>query len=154
MRSGVEMIAIFIFYSKASGAQAALAFSKEFKHCNIITFDGEIWLMIDFDRTGLVTRRINCRNGTQLLRLLPINKDISAILSVEVGERARVRWKPLWVRSCNEVCRYVAGVDTGFTFNPVHLYQKLLRYKGKRNYEMLSAWRREHGTIRRRRRSQ
>ena len=58
------LIAVFIFYSKSSGVQARLAFSEEFRHCNIITFDGQDWVMLDFDKTGLLTRRIYCTEGT------------------------------------------------------------------------------------------
>jgi len=139
------MIAVFIFYSKASGVQARLAFSKEFKHCNIITFDGQDWIMLDFDRSGFLTRKIYCQNGEQLIRSLHIIKDISAIISVNVEDRHKVRWKPYLVRSCNEICRYTAGVNVGLTFNPIHLYSKLLRLRRKRNYEVLSVWRRKHG---------
>jgi hypothetical protein len=147
-----SLIAIFIFYAKATGVQAWMAFNDEFRHCNIIVFDGSDWLMIDFDRTGLRVRKIKCRDGNQLIRLLPVNPDVTATVSVMVKDRAKVRWKPFWVRSCNEVCRYASGVDIGFTFNPIGLYQKLLRYRGRRNYELLSAWRRKKdGLIRRRR---
>lgn len=142
------MIAVFIFYSIATGVQAKLAFSEEFRHCNIITYDGRDWIMLDFDRTGLLTRKINCNNGERLIRSLRVNKDITSVISVNVIERKKVAWKPFWVRSCNEICRYAAGIDIGLTFNPVHLYSKLLKYRHKRNYEVLSAWRRKHGISR------
>lgn len=145
----VSLIAVFIFYDKASGAQARLAFSKEFKHCNIITFDGKDWIALDFDRTGLLTRKINCKDGETLLRNLHVVKEITAIVSVNVTERVKVMWKPWWVRSCNEICRYSSGVDVGFTFNPIHLYWKLLKYTGRRNYEVLTHWRRTDGLFRR-----
>jgi hypothetical protein len=145
---------VFIFYKVATGVQAWMSFSKEFKHCNAIVYDGTDWLMIDFDRTGFLMRKVKCKDGKSLLRNLPVVQDISAIISVSVKARAKVRWKPFLVRSCNEVCRYAAGVDIGFTFNPIHLYRKLLKYNHKRNYEVLSAWRREHGISRRRQRAE
>lgn len=144
------LIAVFIFYSKSSGVQARLAFSEEFRHCNIITFDGQDWVMLDFDKTGLLTRRIYCTEGTSLLRHLKVIPEVSATVTVTVKERAIIGWKPWLVRSCNEICRYASGVDVGFTFNPIHLYWKLLKYRGKGNYEMLSHWRRKHGIFRRR----
>src|ERR1700733_4908354 len=122
------MIAVFIFYSKANGIQSKLAFSKEFKHCNIITFEGSDWILLDFDRTGLLTRRVKCQNGESLVRNLRILQDISAIITLDIGERVKIAWKPCWVRSCNEICRYASGADIGFTFNPLHLYRKLLKY--------------------------
>ena len=138
------MIAVYIFYSKATGIQSWLSFSKEFKHCNIITYDGKDWIMLDLDRTGLLTRRIKCNDGDTLIRNLPHIPEITAIISVDVKDRVRVAWKPFWVRSCNEICRYASGVDIGISFNPVHLYNKLIKYDGS-NYEILSHWRRSHG---------
>jgi hypothetical protein len=140
-----DLIAVFIFYNQSSGIQSRLSFSAEFKHCNIITFDGRDWISIDFDRTGLLTRRVHCNDGSALLRHLKVVKEVSAIVAVNVPKRAKTRWKPWWVRSCNEVCRYASGVDIGFTFNPVQLYKKLLKYRRRRNYEVLSHWRRKHG---------
>lgn len=141
------MIAIYLFYDIAHGIQAPLAFSKEFRHCNVITYSGDIWLIIDFDREGLQTRRLQCANGDRLLRNLKVIKEVTAIISVNIEQRHKVAWKPWWVRSCNEICRYATGIDVGFTWNPTHLYKKLLQYNGKRNYEVLSAWRRRHGNI-------
>lgn len=148
------MIAVFIFYSKANGIQSKLAFSEEFKHCNIITFDGHDWIMLDFDRTGLLTRKIHCKDGAQLIRSLRVVADISATASISVDERVKIAWKPFWVRSCNEICRYASGIDIGFTFNPMHLYKKLLKYRHRKNYEVLSHWRRKHGISRRRQRAE
>ncbi len=139
------MIAVFIFYKIANGIQSKLAFSKEFKHCNIITYDGDDWIMLDFDLTGLLTRKIYCKDGEQLIRSLRVIKDVTATITISLDERVKIGWKPFWVRSCNEICRYTGGADIGWTFNPVHLYRKLLKYNGKRNYEVLSAWRRDHG---------
>jgi len=149
-----QLIAIVIFWSLARGVQAKLAFSKEFKHCNIITYDGANWIMLDFDRTGFVTRKINCPSGEALVKRLRLVSDISAIVAISVYEKAKPCWKPYLVRSCNEICRYACGIDIGLTLNPRHLYSKLLKYSGKRNYEVLSAWRRDHGISRRRQRAE
>jgi hypothetical protein len=143
-----NLIALFLFYERATGPQAILSFSREFKHCNIITFDGRDWIMLDFDRSGLITRKINCKNGQQLIRNIRVIQSISAIISVALKERKKVMWKPFWGRSCNEICRYAAGIDIGLTFNPRHLYSKLLKYSNKRNYEILSVWRRKNGISR------
>jgi hypothetical protein len=137
-----NLIAVFIFYNISSGVQAKLAFSKEFRHCNIITYDGKDWIMLDFDRTGLLTRKVYCKDGESLLKRLPMLKEISATISISVQDRVKTAWKPWWVRSCNEICRYASGADIGFTFNPSSLYKKLLKYTHKRNYEVLSHWRR------------
>jgi hypothetical protein len=143
-----KLLAVFIFYNVASGVQSRLAFSDEFKHCNIITCDGRDWVMLDFDRTGLLNRAIHCKGGDTLLKSLPIIKEVTAIVTVCIKERAKFMWSPWWVRSCNEICRYAAGIDIGFTFNPIHLYYKLLKYRKGRNYEIISHWRRSHGISR------
>jgi hypothetical protein len=143
-----SLIAMFVFYSYSSGIQARLAFSKEFRHCNVITFDGRDWIVIDFDRTGLIARTIHCKGAESLLKTLPIIKEVTAIVTVDIKERSKYRWSPWWVRSCNEICRYRAGIDLSFTFNPAHLYYKLLKDRRRRNYRILAHWRRDHGTIR------
>ena len=142
------MIAVIVFYSMASGKQAALAFSNEFKHCNIITFDGSDWLMLDFDRTGFVMRRIKATSANALLRGMRGLSYVSAIITLTIENPVKIKWKPWLIRSCNEFCRYTAGVDIGITFNPRHLYSKLLKYNG-RNYQVLTAWRRKDGISKR-----
>ncbi len=146
----MSLIAIFIFYKKASGIQACLAFNDHFKHCNIVTFDGADWIMLDFDRSGLLTRRIKVNDAESFLRNIRIIPEVSCVVSVEIDQRKKISWKPFWVRSCNEICRYASGIDLGFTFNPIHFYRKLLKYRHKRNYALLSAWRRDYGISRRR----
>lgn len=135
------MIAIFCFYNVSNGPQARLAFSKEFKHCNIITFDGDIYLAIEFDGTGLITRGIDAPDTKTLIRGVKLIAPLIAIVVVEVHKRAKINWKPYLVRSCNEIDRYISGVHIGFTFNPKHLYNKLFKYNHS-NYDILYDWRR------------
>ena len=135
------MIHVFCFYNISSGIQARLSFSKIFKHCNIITFDGEIWLATELDSEGIHNRKINVSRGTSLLRGLMYIESLVAIVVVNVEYRAITRWKPYIVRSCNELDRYISGVNIGFTFNPKQLYNKLLRKNGN-NYRVLYHWRR------------
>lgn len=135
------MLCFFCFYNVSSGIQAKLAFNKVFKHCNIITFNGDIWLAVEFDLQGIHLRRIEAYSSSSLIRGLKCIDSLIALIVVEVFERKRVQWKPYLVRSCNELDRYISGVDVGFTFNPKHLYNKLLKYHGT-NYEILYDWRR------------
>ncbi len=136
------MIAIFLFYNISNGVQAKLAFSKTFRHCNIITFDGSHWINYELDSFGVHTRVLHVKDGVALIRGLKIIKQLVAMVTVWIVNRARFDWKPWWVRSCNEYNRYVGAVDIGFTFNPRHLFSKLLKYDKKRNYEILQLWRR------------
>lgn len=136
------MIYVFCFYSASSGKQSNLAFSKEFKHCNIISYDGERWVYHEFDMCGFSLRHIG--GVTSCLALSRGMRQISSLVStitIEVCARAKHQWRPFIVRSCNEIDRYISGVDIGFTFNPKHLYNKLLKCDGS-NYQILEHWRR------------
>jgi len=135
------MISIFCFYNVSSGIQSKLAFSNIFKHCNIITYDGDIWIAIEFDLTGINTRHIDVYSASSLLRGLKHISSLIALVVVDVSERAKHIWKPYIVRSCNELDRYISGIDIGFTFNPKQLYNKLLKNQGS-NYDILYHWRR------------
>lgn len=141
------MIAIFAFYEVANGVQSFLSFSRIFQHCNVITFDGDIWLNVDFDRFGIHTRRLKVKSGARLCNALKSMPILTALVVVDIAEPVGICWKPWWVRSCNELCRYLTGVDIGFTFNPAHLYKKLLKYD-QSNYTVLNAWRRDYGDVR------
>lgn len=90
-------------------------------------------------------RSLKCKSINSLIKNLHIIPECISVISVNVYERCKVKWKPFLIRSCNEVCRYVSGVDIGLTLNPRHFYNKLLKYNHKRNYEILSEWRRDHG---------
>lgn len=142
------MICFFCFYNVSSGVQAKLAFSKLFKHCNIITFDGDTWIVHEFDLEGIHARRVKVFSSSSFIRGLKYIDTLIAMVVVEVYSKASINWKPYIIRSCNELDRYLSGVDIGFTFNPKHLYNKLIKYNDSSNYEILYHWRRENGTFR------
>ncbi len=133
------MISIFCFYNVSSGIQSKLAFSDTFKHCNIVTYNGETWLATEFDLTGIHMRQIHAHSAASLIRGLKYIDSLIALVAVDVKGKASIRWKPYIVRSCNELDRYISGVDVGFTFNPKHLYNKLIKYNGS-NYDILTVW--------------
>ena len=134
-----QLIAIFCFYNISTGIQAKLSFSNTFKHCNIITYDGVVWLATEFDDTGIHTQTINARTGAALLRGMKTIQSLTAMICVSIGQRTSIKWKPYFVRSCNELDRYISGIDVGFTFNPKHLYNKLIKYDHT-NYDILYRW--------------
>lgn len=135
------MICFFCFYNQSSGIQSSLSFHKDFKHCNLITFDGELWLAHEFDKSGMIVQRVNVYTASSLIRGLKYVDSVIALVVVDVRERDSISWKPFLVRSCNELDRYISGVEIGFTFNPFHLYNKLLKCKSKK-FDVLYAWRR------------
>lgn len=67
---------------------------------------------------------------------------LSAFIAVLVKEKKKIKEWPIKWYTCNEVCRYFSGIDIGWTFNPKFLFKKLMKFKDKRNYELLSVWRR------------
>lgn len=135
-----ELLCIICFYNIAEGSQRFLAFSKHLRHCNVYTYDGFDWVLLEFDSTGIKTRVVNINRVDKFINRLKTIPSISAIMVLNVYKRKSVRWMPLWGRSCNEICRYASGADTGLTFNPVHLYKKLLKYNNKRNFKILTTW--------------
>lgn len=147
MNTKENLIAIFIFWKISAGIQSLLSFSKEFKHCNSIIFNGKDWIMIDMDSKGFLMRKINFTDGSKLIDSLKKIETVTSVVSVEVQGRHKVMWKPYYIRSCNEVCRYASGVKLGLTFNPRHFYNRLLRFDKRTNYEILSAWRRRDGVL-------
>ncbi len=149
MKSDPSIIAIFMFYDLAQGAQAKLSFSQVFRHCNVVVFDGAEWIMIEYRREGLVVRQMKVGKAERFLEHLSAIPECTATISVSVTERKRFMWTPWLVRSCNEICRYATGVDIGWTFNPAHLYSKLIKFNHRSNYEILTHWRRTDGTRKR-----
>lgn len=133
------MIATYLFYDKATGKQS-LYTTNGVKHCNVICFDGRDYILFESQSHGIGFRRIKVKNHDSLLRNIKRIESLIGIICVHITEKKRTKWFPLWIRSCNEVCRYMSGVDTGLTFNPTHLIKKLVKYDNKRNYEILYQW--------------
>lgn len=142
----INGISIFIFYNVSNGPQSFLSLSKKFKHCNVINFDGKNCILIEYDLAGFRIEVLKFRDLTKIIEGLKRIKKVEAILSASISERKKVPWWPLWGRTCNEMCRYGTGIDIGKTFNPIHLYKKLLKYDKVKNYTILSQWMRDdHG---------
>ncbi len=144
MRSN-SLLAIFIFYNQSHGKQARLAFSKEFRHCNVVVYDGDNWIAIDLIASGFTVRKVDVTDSERFLENLKKIPQATAIITTFILYRNDISWKPWLVRSCNELCRYATGIDTGFTFNPRSLYTRLIKYNSRRNFEILTHWRRSDG---------
>jgi hypothetical protein len=136
------MIAIFLFYNQATGKQDKYAFSKYFRHVDLYTFARSHWVVHRFDRHGVSYFVSKFTNGGQIISHLIAVPSIVRIVALDVHTKTNFRWLPLWGRTCNELARYLSGVDIGLTYSPRHLYAKLLRYDHRRNYEILTLWRR------------
>lgn len=139
------MIHFLLFYNK-SNRTASWMTDADFKHCDIITFDGDDYRHLSWDNRGIVCRRIRTRSCSRLISALRVIPELTALLVIDCEDRVSLAWRPLVVQTCNEFCRYVSGIDIGFTLTPHHLHRKVLEWSGKRNFKILSAWRRtNHG---------
>jgi hypothetical protein len=142
------MIATFIFYNESVGKPRFYC-DKDFQHVDVSCYDGSDHILFRLDNNGLQFRRIKSTNIVQFIRALRGIKTVIAIVTIYVNHRANYRWFPLWIKSCNEQARVIAGVNINFTFNPRSLYKKLLKLTVKSNYDILDAWRRKDGRWRR-----
>lgn len=136
------MIAIFLFYNKAHHKISYLS-TKHFRHCDIFTFDGQYWIHSSLTLDGIRQRVYPNQPGGKLLAKLQRIASLTALVSIYVDKKKVLPWKPVMIWSCNELTRYISGVDLGFSLTPRDLYNKLLKYGNSRNYEILSVWERD-----------
>lgn len=139
------MICFFLFYDKAYGLQRVFSFGATLQHCDVICFDGKTWVLFQFSNKGVEFQSIKVTTVERMLKHLPIIPELIEIIGVEVERKTCFPWRPFWVRSCNELCRYLTGVDIGFTLNPRQLHKKLLACNHKRNFEIIYRWERTNG---------
>lgn len=137
------MIVFFLFYNKARGIQRIFSFGSELQHCDVVAYDGKAWIGFQLSSKGIDFELIKVTRVDRFLQHLKIIPELVTVIGIDVERKNSFPWKPFWVRSCNELCRYLAGIDIGFTLNPRHLLKKLLKYNGKRNFQVIYAWRRE-----------
>lgn len=140
------MIIFLLFYNKSNGKTSRMTCHEDFKHCNTIVFDGSEYSSLTWDSQGIVHRSISARSCPRLISALRSVPELTALIVVDCVARVRYRWRPFTVLTCNEIARFVSGLDIGFTITPAHLYKKVINLDGKRNFQILYAWRRpNHG---------
>lgn len=133
------MIAIYLFYDVGHGKQR-LYTTNGIEHCNVICFDGRDFVFHECQPHGIGFRRIIAKDCVTLIRNVKRIKSIIRIIAVHISDRHKIKWFPLWIRSCNELCRHISGINVGLTFNPTHLIKKLLKYDSQYNYEIIYQW--------------
>lgn len=136
------MIAVFLFYNHGMGKLNRFSFSKDFKHCNVITYQGSTWNQVTWSPYGIHIRPVKVTSIDSFFRSLRAIRTLTACVVVEIIKPHVFAFSPFGVHSCNELSRYTAGVNIGYTFNPRGLYKKLLKYDKIRNYTVLKDWRR------------
>jgi hypothetical protein len=139
------MLAIFVFHNKTRHRIMNLfTFSKSFKHVDIYVKQKE-WIGFRMTRNGIEFAMSGYENGRYIVNGAIEQPNVEAILCLDIHGRAEYPWIPLTIPMCNEFSRYLSGVDISFSWNPRNLYNKLLKYDHKRNYEIFFQWRRSHG---------
>lgn len=139
------MIAIFIFYDKAFGLKQMLSFSKDLKHCDVVTYDGKDFIMTYSYHGGVRSKKIYSKNSDQLIKTLKKSMpNISAIVSVEIDIDENKMFSPIFINSCNEIARIHGEVKVGMSFNPAHLYYLLHKKDGERNFVIRNTWRKKN----------
>lgn len=136
------MIAIFLFYNKAQGKQTKWNTNKEFLHCHVMVNNGDGYILFELTSNGIDHHVVPAKQPMTIIRNVQRLDTLIATVCVWRMEPPKMKWRPFLIRSCNELSRLVAGVNIGFTYDPIHLYKKLLKYDKQRNYEVLYAWRR------------
>jgi hypothetical protein len=137
------LIAVFLFYNQGIGKYGRFSFSKDLVHSALLCYEGDRCILFEIAPTGFIYRILNNSDVNKNLNAIKKLSMLSAFIAVWVKEKKKVREWPIKWYTCNEVCRYFSGVDIGWTFNPKHLLKRLIKYKNKRNYELLSYWRRQ-----------
>ena len=125
-------------------------FSKYFKHVDIYIYEKGEWIGIRMGSEGITFAISGYQGAQQIIDAARELNNIEAIMGVEMKERTTFCWQPITIPMCNEIARAVTGIDTGFTWSPRHLYNKLLKYDGITNFEVFYHWRRENGLLGRR----
>ena len=141
------MLAMFFFYNEAQGKQLKWVQHEEFKHCRVIIYGGDNFILFESSRYGIDHQVIKSNSAERIWRNMRVIKSLTHSICVYVNRKHEFPWRPLWVRSCNEVCRYLSSVDIGFTLTPYGLFKKLLKYDKTSNYEVLAVWRRHDGVL-------
>ena len=146
------MLAIFVFHNRTRHRFMNLfTFSRDFKHVDVYIYNVQfnMWIGFRTGRDGITYSLSNIEDSSKLINKLSEIKEINHIIGVQIRYRAYFPWIPLTIPMCNEFARMITGINVGFTWNPCNLYNKLLKYDGKRNYDIFFTWRREDGVFRR-----
>lgn len=137
---------IFVYYADHVGKPQRYTFDKSFRSCDIYMRTlGDIYVRLTFSKWGISQYTLKY-SSEEMKAILIKNRSVTFLQEVYVERYPIFDWvPPLIIKSCNEIMRYASGVDIGFTFNPKHLYNKLLNYNGKRNYKIIDSWSRSNG---------
>ena len=138
------MIVIFLFFSASMGKQLKYTLG-EHKHMSVICYHGDYPVIMELAHTGIEYRIISNPNMVKVIKNLKIIETLMEMVVVDVKEKSPSKWHLFLIRSCNEICRYISGVQIGLTLNPCHFLRKLIKLNKQKNYHILLRWRRDDG---------
>jgi hypothetical protein len=134
------LIAVFLFYNTGIGKYSRFSFSKELVHSALLCYEGDQCILFEIAPAGFAYRILRSNDVNKNLEAIKKLPCLSAFIAVMISKKKKIKEWPFKWYTCNEVCRYFSGIDIGWTFNPKHLFNKILKYKNKRNYELLAYW--------------
>lgn len=132
--------ALFIFYNKARGKQAILS-ARDKKHVDLIVKLNDKITIFQYSGRGIEHQYSKATDMMLIMKKLLKLENVSHLILVKINKKCRRKnWFPIQLNSCNEVCRKISSVDIGWTFNPSHLYHKILMKRDKSNYSVVENW--------------
>lgn len=140
------MIYIFLFYTKGEGKPLKWTLGK-YKHVEMITHDDNNCISWTVGSLGLSYRELRDWPQKRFISHLWGIKKPQAMIVLRRHMFEMQPWRPLLIRSCNELYRYMANLDIPCSIWPCGFYKKLIRYNSIRNYTILEHWRRENGEM-------
>jgi hypothetical protein len=110
-----------------------------------VTYDGRYAYITELNKQGIKVKSYPVSSIKNFIEKIKKISTVNTIISTFITDKAIVKWWPFSLNACNELDRKISGIYIGLTFNPAHLYRKILKYDGLRNYTIDYTWRKSDG---------
>lgn len=134
------MIAIFLFFNKGLGKFVKFIRDKDFLHAAVICYQGDVPILMEASESGISYRVVKTPDMASLMEKIILMPSLTHYVAVKINKEILITEFPFKYFTCNEVCRFVSGVDIGMTLSPKHLFQKLVNFKNNKNYFLMNVW--------------
>jgi hypothetical protein len=134
------VIAIFLFFNKGLGKFVNFIRDKDFLHAAVICYQGDVPVLMEASESGISYRVVKTSDMTNLMEKIILMPSLTNYVAVKINKGIFITEFPFKYFTCNEVCRFVSGVDIGLTLSPKHLFQKLVDFKNHKNYFLMNVW--------------
>lgn len=143
--SAIKKISKFyvLWFSKSESRWSMFS-PKNFKHCSVIACTDKEWLVIDpaFHQLEIAIRR-SSKNLLPGLIKTATQTGLTNIIGLHTIKDCPKKLIYLPFQApfmCQTAAKLLTGVDIGWVFNPAHLYHKLKKFDGKKNYIIDYQW--------------